>query len=164
MTNRMLPRSSGAGTKANPIHVVVDPTPMQLAQFSADVSLVTAAAQYVPPGGRVATSLTALAGFMQAISGTITGLDVAFIGNVLNIAGQTITVKIQRSTDHGATFADVPGATSGPIATTAGAQSASVTMTTPITKGEGDILQAILTPSALLTAVVTNVAVGVKGT
>jgi hypothetical protein len=37
-------------------------------------------------------------------------------------------------------------------------------MGVPVVKSEGDILQAIFTPSALLGAVVTNVVVGVKGT
>lgn len=164
MSNRMLPRADGSGTAQNPIHVViVGPTMMQLATFSADASLVNAAAQYVPPGGRAATSLTQLAGLMQSQPGTITGVDVAFTGDVANVA-QTVVVKIQRSIDHGATFVDVAGATSGPIATTAGVHFASVTMGVPVVKSEGDILQAIFTPSALLGAVVTNVVVGVKGT
>ncbi len=130
------------------------------ARWAADASLVNAAAQFIPMYG-AATSLTAVTGAMNPGPRSIGQIDVAFTGNAANVAGQTVTIKIQRSTDHGATFADVTGATSGALATTAGAKHAEIAFTA-VTLADGDILQAVITPSAALTAVVTTVSVAVR--
>ncbi len=145
-------------TRSGVASLVVSLTPAGI--WAADASLVNAAAQFIPMGGTV-TLLTAGAGIMQCAGRPLSKLNVAFQGNVLNVAGQTATIKIQRSTDHGATFADVAGATSGALATTAGANSASIAFASVLI-AEGDVLQAVITPSAILTAVLTNIEVALK--
>lgn len=132
------------------------PTPFV---WGADASLTNAAAQYLGAGGRTVSSLTVLAGVVVAKPGPISTVDIAFVGNAGNVA-QTITGKIQRSTDHGVTFADVPGASSGALATTAGGQGSSISFPS-VFMNQGDILIALATPSAPLGAVVTDLVMSV---
>ncbi len=134
--------------------------PSNAAVFSANASLTNAAAQFVPIAG-AATSLSNIAGSMVSAARSLVQLDVAFTGDVANVAGQTATVKIQQSTDHGATYADVTGATTTALATTAGAKFASIAFTA-VAVAEGAILRAVVTPSAGLTAVLTLIAVSVR--
>lgn len=132
-----------------------------LSTWSADASLTNAAAQYIPRSALV-TQLAQCAGVMQAAQRYVNKLDVAFQGNAGNVAGQTVTIKIQVSTDHGATFSDLTGATSGALGTTAGAKHSEVSFSPAVLVAEGSILLAIATPSAVLTAAVTGIAVGLK--
>jgi Neuraminidase (sialidase) len=129
--------------------------------WSADASLVNAAAQFIPSGALV-TQLAQSSGVMQSSPRYVSKLDVAFIGDVANVAGQTATIKIVKSTDNGVTWADLAGATSGALATTAGAKQSKI-LFTAVLLAEGTLLAAVVTPSALLTQPLTLISVGLRG-
>lgn len=128
--------------------------------FAANSSLTGAVDQYISPGSFTVTSTTVDVGFLQQIAGFLADLDVQFQGNAANVAGQTATIRIQVSQDHGVTYGDVPGATTT-LATTAGAHYDDVSFT-PFAIAEGDVVRAIITPSGVLTAALTNVMVAVR--
>jgi hypothetical protein len=132
-----------------------------LGEWGADSSLTGAVDQYIGVGGRALSSATAFVGALVGSASLFSRVNFSFQGNVLNVGSQTVTVRIQRSTNHGATFTDVTGP-SPALPTTAGAHSTSVQLIAPFVTNEGDLLQAILTPSAGLTAALTNSAISVS--
>lgn len=134
--------------------------PINGGQFSAQSSLVNAAAQFVPQGA----ALTALAGTagagngitVMAVNRIISRMRAQFIGNAANVAGQTVTIILLLD------GVAIAGATSGALATTAGLKTSGVVeFTAPITLTDGQRLTCTLTPSAGLTAAVTDVDVAV---
>lgn len=121
--------------------------------YCAAASLTNAAAQAVPPGSTV-TSLTIEQGHLACVPGKVLTLArVRFTGDVANVAGQTATVQLYR------TGVAVAGTSSSALATTAGVKTDSFTFTTPVTVAVGDVIQAVITPSGALTAVLTGVMV-----
>jgi hypothetical protein len=121
--------------------------------FSADASVVTAAAQNVPPSGTV-TSTTGTRGIVSGRNtSVISRARVRFVGDAANVGGQTIQLAVLV---NGVAIATAILAT--PLATTAGVKSGTVDFT-PTTLAEGDVVRVTLTPSALLTAVVTDASV-----
>lgn len=131
--------------------------PLNAGSFAAQASLVNAAAQTVPPSGAV-TALAGTAGATlglkcKALGRIISRASFRFVGDAANVAGQTATIIILLN------GVAIPGATSGALATTAGAKTADVDFTSPVTLTDGDRLTCTLTPSAGLTAVLTDVEV-----
>ena len=131
------------------------------ASFSCAASVAAAAEQAVPPFFGAASTLTSFPGVQCAFPNVVRQLNVSLVGDVLNVGGQTIGVKLYRAL---AATPDVkvavPDAEISGIATTANAKSATVAFP-DLALAPGDVLYATITPSALLTAVVTNVAIGV---
>lgn len=154
--------------------LTVDSGPAAIGHFGAAASLVNAAEQFVPPFNGAATSLTRLAGVLVAggtpptgTAGTgeqrtIRSLRISYTGDVANAAGQTITVQMYKRTRGTAVWAAV-GDTIAGIATTAGQQEGVTTFATsgPVNYEPGDEIGASITPSALLTAVLTNISIAV---
>lgn len=135
--------------------------PAGSASFAAAASLANAAAQFVPPSA-LATSLTQTPGVLFVEARTITKMRVVLTGDAANVAGQTISIQLNRSVG-GAAYGAVAAAVITGIATTAGVKTGSVDFTSsPLQVAAGDILSPALTPSALLTAVVTNVMIAVS--
>lgn len=125
--------------------------PPLMLHFCADASVVNAAAQNVPPGFAAATSTTSTAGYTCGRNtSVISRCRVTFTGDAANVGGQTIQVAVFV---NGVAIASAVLTTA--LATTAGAKSGTVDFT-PTTLAEGDVVRVTLTPSALLTAVVTN--------
>lgn len=130
--------------------------PVNSGSFAAQSSLVTAAAQTIPPGCAAVTALAASAGGGLGITVKATGKRISrasfrFTGDAANVAGQTATMVVLLN------GVAIPGATSGALATTAGNKSADVNFTTPVELADGDRLTSTFTPSAGLTAACTNV-------
>lgn len=117
--------------------------------FGATVSVVTQAAQFIPPGSGITTSTTLNPGSNQAGSGTVSTFRCSFIGDVLNVA-QTVTAVLLKNGTA------VTGASIAGIAAQAGAQTGTVTFT-PVAFVAGDLFTATILPSAILTAILTNV-------
>lgn len=125
--------------------------PTAIFEFSADASTVNAVAQNIPKSGTV----TVDGGTRGQLSGrntsVISRLRVRFVGNVANVAGQTIQFAVLV---NGAAIASAVLAT--PLATTAGTKTGTVDFT-PTTIAEGDVVRVTLLPSAGLTAAVTDI-------
>jgi len=121
--------------------------------FGALASVVTASAQVIPPGGGAAASSTT--GASAALVGrsiTVTRLRVRFTGDAANVGAQTLTFQVLKNG-----VAHASAVISG-LATTAGVKTGNVDfVATPLGLVDGDNVQVTLTPSALLTAVVTSV-------
>lgn len=133
--------SNGSGTL-----LIVPPVK---ATFSAAASLVNAAAQFVPPSGDV-TSLTLNNGTLQANIDTVSKASFRFTGDVANNLGQTVTMIMLKN------GVPIAGASVSLRPTGAGLQGGDVTFA-PVPIVVGDVLTMTFTPSALLTAVCTNV-------
>ncbi len=118
---------------------------------TAAASLTNGAVQWIPVGTGSATSLTELVPQLAIRRSQLTAFAIRYIGNVANIAGQTLTFFGRL---NGATFLIVAG-----LATTAGAKTSNGVFTTAIDLAKGDVLELGLEPSAALTAVVTHVTV-----
>lgn len=122
-----------------------------IAAFGAATSLTTAVAQNVPPGSALlASSADLVLGTIMINAGGLTKIQVRFTGNVLNIAGQTITATLFK---NGSAIA--ASAVAG-IATTAGAQTGSLTYASQAFVA-GDVISAQILPSGVLTAALTDV-------
>lgn len=130
--------------------------PVTKAQFGFAASVVTAADQFVPPSFGAATSTTLVVGWLvTAPKTTIGGYRVAYTGDAANVAGQTISVRLQYI--RAGVTADVPGSTvQTPIATTAGVKNGGKDLAAYFEAQPGDVVLAVITPSAALTAVVTG--------
>jgi len=131
--------------------------PAAIFEFGANASTVTGAAQNIPPAG-LATSDTATVGrYSGRNTSAITRIRVRFVGDAANVAGQTINFSVIILTAAGVTttYASVLAT---PLASTAGIKTSTAELT-PTTIGEGDLVRVTLTPSAGLTAVLTNVSV-----
>lgn len=131
--------------------------PLNKGLFYCAASLTNAAAQYMPPSA-LATTLTANTGILVTMGGTnqsvISGFRVRFTGDAANGAGQTVTFQILQN------GVAVASGVSTALATTAGVKTDSVSLaTSPITLSDGDRIAITLTPSAGLTAVLTDISV-----
>jgi hypothetical protein len=125
--------------------------------FGANASLVNAAAQNIPPGSQTATILadTVLGIQTGPGGGTLSTLYIQFTGSVSNIAGQTVTFTLSKTTTGGVTTTMT---TSSAIAATSGVHRLTVSsFTVSGAYAAGDVLTLSLTPSALLTAALTDV-------
>lgn len=125
--------------------------------FGALASVVTASAQVIPPGGgAAASSTTGATGVNVTRSITLTRLRVRFVGDAANVGGQTLSFQVLK---NGVAHAS---AVIAGLATTAGTKTSSVDFAaTPLNVVDGDLVQVTVTPSALLTAVVTSMDVSV---
>ncbi len=125
--------------------------PPDRVSVSADASLTNNQTQWIPPGNGLATSLTDVSPTMAIREDTLTQFTLRFVGDAANIAGETLDF-----------FARVDGQTfliAAAVPTTAGIQSRSGTLPLPIVVGRGTKIDIGLDPSAVLTAVVTLIAV-----
>lgn len=126
-------------------------------EWAADASTTTGAAQNVPKSG-LATSDTATVGQLALADRVATQCELSFIGNAANVAGQTINCSVIVTSPAGVatTYANL---LSTPLATTAGAKRSGVVdfSSSPISIPARSLVRGIITPSAGLTAVVTNV-------
>lgn len=145
-----LPAADAAGAFTSDGSGTITIVPPVKANFAAEASLTNAAAQFVPPSGAV-TSLTVNLGVLQANAGKVSRFFVNFVGDAANVAGQTITANWLLN------GAPIAGASVAGIATTAGSQAGNVVLGTPVALAAGDIITMTITPSAVLTAVCTNV-------
>lgn len=130
--------------------------PTAIFEFQANASTTTAGAQNIPKSG-LATSDTATIGTLSGRNtSVISRMRVRFVGDAANVAGQTVNFALLV---NGVAIATATLATA--LATTAGTKTSSVDFTpTPI--AEGDYVRCTVTPSAGLTAVLTNVNVVVS--
>lgn len=152
--------------------LTVQSGPSSIAQFAAAASLVNAAEQFLPPFYGAASALTRFPGALIAgqtpplgTSGTgeqrvVNSLRIRFTGDVANVAGQTISVKLYK-TPAGSATPVLVGETLAGIATTAGLHEGETRFPTagPVVYEPGDEMTVSITPSAALTAVLTNVSV-----
>lgn len=138
--------------------------PIASAFFGAVAGLTNAAAQNVPPGTGAQTSLTSTAGIIVSRPGvTLTRMRVRFVGDAANVAGQTLTFQLLRSTDGGLNFSAVAAAVVAGLATTAGSKVGTVDFTaTPLGLNDGNILRVTSTPSAALTVAVSDISVSLS--
>lgn len=119
--------------------------------YGAFASLATAVAQAIPPGSGASTSSSDLVeGILAPISGYVSAFRVQFVGNALNVAGQTVTATLLKN------GVAVTGASIAGIVTTAGTKTGSVLFAQVAYVG-GDVFTVTITPSAPLTAVLTDV-------
>lgn len=150
-----------ASINQNGVDAACGDLPVNMATFGAAATVVTASPQYVPPGFGAASSVTLVRGIWvvnkQCVIDTIYW---RFIGDAGNVAGQLLLPSIARLPVGGGALATLLTASAG-TATTAGAQSGSYTSTTPAELRRGDFLIAFVTPSATLTAVCTELQIGV---
>jgi len=130
------------------------------ATFAADASVTTNAAQYLASGSRVVSSVVALAGAIVVAPGTISWMAVEFTRTTN--ATQTGVFSLEISTDNGATFGAVTGATTTAIALGATGGVSTLVSFAPVAVAEGNILRAVFTPSAGLTNAILNVLVAVR--
>ena len=130
--------------------------PFSKATFCALLSLVNAADQNVPPGFGAVSSLTSIAGYLVTSPKTaIGGYRVQLTGDAANVAGQTISVRLVYL--RAGVLADVPGSiVETPISTTAGQKNGGKDFAAFFQAQAGDVIRAILTPSAALTAAVSD--------
>lgn len=112
---------------------------------------VAAAASTLPPGYGVATIAQVILGHLVGAAGVIKQMNVSFVGNASN-AAQTLAVALKRTTSAGVTTTLVTAT----VAANAGTHGASVTFS-PTLVIAGEILSVDVTPSAILTANVTNI-------
>lgn len=140
------------------IHLYTQDAVPYILEWTANASTTTGAAQNVPKSG-LATSDTATVGQLCLADRVATQLELAFVGDVANVAGQTIncTIIVTNPAGVATTYASLLG--SSPLATTAGAKRSGVIdlSATPIAIPARSLVRATITPSAGLTAVVTNV-------
>lgn len=143
---------SGQGTKL----FTQDAVPCIL-EWQANSSTVTAAAQNIPKSG-LATSDTATVGQLCPAGRVATQLELAFVGDVANVGGQTINCSVI-VTDPAGVATTYANLLTTPLATTAGAKRSGIIdiSASPIAIPERSLVRATITPSALLTAAVTNV-------
>jgi hypothetical protein len=128
--------------------------------WGANASLVNAAAQNIPPGSQTAAILAdAVLGIQTGPGGgTLTSLFLQFTGSASNIAGQTVTFTLTKTTLGGTTTTMT---VSSAIATTSGIHRLTVSaFTVSGVYAAGDVLTLQMTPSALLTAALTDVMAG----
>ncbi len=128
--------------------------PLNKGSFAADATAVTAAAQYIPVGGALTKTATG-AGLVVTSDQTIIGqFRLRFTGSGSNVGGQTATFQLSKN------GTPITSATSAAIPTTAGVQSANVDFSAAgFSVADGDLIQCTLTPSATLTAVLTDISV-----
>ena len=81
----------------------------------------------------------------------------SYVGAAGNVAGQTVTFTVERSTDNGATWAAIAGATSGALATNSAAPTAAIVSFTPVPVAAGDQIRVVATISADLITALTMV-------
>ena len=130
--------------------------PTAIFEFAANASTVTATAQNVPKSG-LATSDTATIGHLSGRNtSVISRMRVRFVGDAANVGGQTVNVALLVD---GVAIASATLAV--PLAATAGTKTGTVDFT-PTAIAEGAYVRCTITPSALLTAVLTNVNVAVS--
>lgn len=129
--------------------------PTYIFEFEANASTTTGAAQNIPKSG-LATSDTATIGQLSGRNtSVISRMRVRFVGDAANGA-QTVNFAILV---NGVAIATATLAT--PLPATAGTKTGFVDFT-PTTLAEGDYVRCTLTPSAGLTAVLTNINVAVS--
>lgn len=135
--------------------------PCAIFAFEANISTTTGAAQNIPKSGLI-TSDTATVGQLSG-RGTswISRFRAQFVGDAGNVAGQTINFSVIVLSAAGVTttYANV---LTTPLATTAGTKRTGAVELTPFVVNEGDLVRCVLTPSAGLTAGVTNIAVALS--
>jgi hypothetical protein len=119
------------------------------AAWGAATSLTAAAAQNVPPGGGGATtSTTDTVGVPMSSQTNLTQMTVAFVGNALNVAGQTVTIQLL---DNGAPILNAAVT----LPTTAGLHQGTFWYG-PTPAALTDVIRCTATPSDALTAAITD--------
>jgi hypothetical protein len=125
-------------------------------QFSANASLTTGVAQNIPPGNAATTSSSDLViGEIATAPGILSSLAAQFTGSGSNVGGQTATFQVLLN------GAPITGAASAALATTAGNKTSQVQFP-PVPYVPGGIITIQITPSAGLTAALTDVMASVS--
>jgi hypothetical protein len=123
--------------------------------WGADSTALFAAGEWVPPYASLTKILASpAAGITQTSARTVTTMYVAFVGNVLNAAGQTVTFHLYKNGVD-------TGGSAGPYATN-GSSTGGNTIALVVGVAAGDQLSILATTSAGLTAALTMVSVAVK--
>jgi len=134
-----------------------------LARWSVSSSLSSTgsgAAQYPPGQGDGLTSQlagaipTSNAVLLDQAAG-LTVMEYGFVGNVLNV-GQTVTVTCESSTDYGATWTPITGATSAALPCNIATATVATVIFTSATVARGALVRNVWTFSADLTQPVTS--------
>jgi hypothetical protein len=132
------------------------------ATFAAASSLLDDATQFVPPGSGNATDLVLWFGGVILGATSLSQIQWTYIGAAANVGvGQTLSVGFQVSTDGGATWAAILGASQVGLATTAGAHPGSKTFAA-VAVPDTAIVRASVRPNALLTAAVSEISLIIK--
>ncbi len=130
------------------------------ASFSADemsAAAIAGAASQVPAGNGLTTADATLPKWMIARASQVAGFSVRHVGDAANVGGQTVTYTLRKLSSVGV---DTLVATSAALPTTAGAKHDEQTLGSPIALSRGDCLYVVATPSAALTATVTELTAG----
>jgi len=127
---------------------------LQQAAFGASALVgVAAAASIVPPGSSLLTTNTSTPGVLSSQASEVAAFSMRHLGNALNVAGQTIAYDLRKTTAAGvtSTLATIT------LATNVAAGSAGSAAFVPVSIDIGDFTFVRATPSAILTAVVTDI-------